>query len=400
MLPCDDNARRRYCTVQNSPLTWVSVHGILRCAMGNEVKGKKTRGRKPADTSPGAVQPQAEPQTPSLQAVRRSLRLALALAGVGLVLLCSVAGAYAFTPYSTLDQRPRVVALLQTATYTPTSTYTPTVTLTPTSTLTPSATPIPTDTPIPTPTFTPSPTPTPTPLPTPDSRDREFYIPILMYHYISVPPEDADVYRKDLSVSPQSFREQMQWLKDSGYTTISLYDLIYALNIGWPPLPNRPIIITFDDGYVDNYENAFPVLRELGFTGSFFILTDVTDRAQPGYMTWDMLKEMHAAGMDIEVHGREHIDYSGRDYDWLVYHLLGPLQTIEANLGERPRFLAYTSGRYDELVIQVAQEFEYWGGLTTINGSLQTKAAPFEMPRIRIRGDWPLSTFTTVVANS
>ncbi|GAB4471096.1 MAG: hypothetical protein Kow00124_07890 [Anaerolineae bacterium] len=219
-----------------------------------------------------------------------------------------------------------------------------------------------------------------------------------MYHYISVPPADADIYRRDLSVTPDNFRAQMQWLKDNGYQTISLYDLVYALSIGWPPLPPKPIILTFDDGYVDNYEQAFPILRELGFTGTFFILTDVTDRAQPGYMTWDMLKEMSHAGMGVEVHGREHIEYSDRDYDWLVFHLLGPQQTIEANLGYTPRFIAYPSGRYDALTIQVARQFEYWGGLTTINGALHTRENLYEMRRVRIRGDWPLSTFTAVVA--
>ena len=237
-------------------------------------------------------------------------------------------------------------------------------------------------------------------MPTPDSRHREFYVPILMYHYISVPPEGADIYRLDLSVMPDDFREQMAWLKASGYETISLYHLVYALNIGRPPLPERPIILTFDDGYLDNYENAFPILREYGFTGTFFILTDVTDRGEPGYMTWDMLHEMSQAGMSIEVHGREHIEMDNRDYDWLVFHLMGPAQTIEANLGYQPRFLSYVAGRYDESLISTAHQLGYWGAVTTRNGTLQSKDTLFEFRRLRIRGDWPLETFTTVILGS
>lgn len=342
------------------------------------------------------------PRRTRTTAFRNRLRLMAAtlVAATGL-LVTLMMGLVAFTSAGQPAALSSLLALLFTPTPTPTPTYTPTMTNT--ATATSSATP--TDTPTATHTSTPAPptatataTFTPTPWPTPDGRDREFYIPILMYHYISVPPADADVYRRDLSVTPERFREQMAWLKENGYQTITLYHLIYALNIGWPPLPEKPIILTFDDGYVDNYENAFPILREFGFVATFFILTDVTDRGEVGYMTWDMLREMHQAGMDIEVHGREHIEYTNRDRDWLIYHLLGPAQTIEAQLGYQPRFIAYTSGRYDAAVIEVAREIGYWGGLTTIQGMHQTKAAPFELQRLRIRGSWDLTTFATVVS--
>lgn len=323
---------------------------------------------------------------------------------IGSALVCFSLGLLASTPAGQIDQRPRIIAALISATPSPSATNTPTSTLThtpastPTSTDIPSTDPPPTGTPVPTETPTPTPTNTTTPLPTPDSLEREFYIPILMYHYTSVPPEDADIYRLDLSVTPQNFREQMAWLKENGYNTISLYDLAYALTIGWPSLPERPIILTFDDGYRDNYENAFPVLKEYGFTGTFFILTDVTDRADPNYMTWDMYREMVDAGMDIEVHGREHVTYLGRDYDWLLFHLLGPAETIEANLGYQPRFLAYVSGQYDDLTMTVAHEMGYWAAVTTEHGALHTKDNLFELKRVRIRGEWTLNQFSAVIS--
>jgi peptidoglycan/xylan/chitin deacetylase (PgdA/CDA1 family) len=360
--------------------------GMLRSAM-EEQKSPKSK-------------PQARTSARARPPARKRLRLFLGMGLAGVFLVCVALGLVAFTPASGNDHRPRLIAALITAT--PTSTATPTATGTPAWTPTPSDTPTitmtPTDTPIPTTTSTTTPTNTPTPLPTPDSRDREFTVPILMYHYISVPPPDADIYRLDLSVTPQNFRGQVAWLKESGYETISLYHLIYALTIGWPPLPERPIILTFDDGYRDNYENAFPILKEHGFVGTFFILTDVTDRSELNYMTWDMLREMHEAGMDIEVHGREHLDMSGRDYDWLVYHLLGPAQTIEANLGYQPRFLAYVSGRYDGLTLSTTHEMGYWGAVTTNHGALHQKDGLLELSRVRIRGDWTLSQFTAVVA--
>lgn len=332
--------------------------------------------------------------TPSRRKSSRFILFA-GLGIAGLLLFCAAGGLLAFSPADSTDPRPRLIAALITATPTLTPSATPTPI--PTATIVPTNTTIPTATLIPTETPTPTPTHTATPLPTPDSRDREFLVPILMYHYISVPPADADVYRLDLSVTPDHFRQQMQWLKDNGYQPISLYHLIYALNIGWPPLPARPIILTFDDGYRDNYENAFPILKEMGFTGTFFVLTDTTDRQESNYMTWDMLREMVAAGMSVELHGREHVEYAGRDYDWLVFNLLGPAQTIEAELGYKPRFVAYVSGKYDALTMQVAHEAGFWAAVTTQHGALHDKDDLFELTRVRIRGEWGLAQFSAVI---
>ena len=115
-------------------------------------------------------------------------------------------------------------------------------------------------------------------------------------------------------------------------------------------------------------------------------------------MTWDMLDEMHQAGMDIEVHGREHVEMNGRDEPWLVYHLRGASETIAANLGYQPRFLAYPAGQYDAQTIQGAQSEGYWGAVTTQQSLLQQKSAPYELKRIRIRGAWSLDIYSAVVS--
>lgn len=334
------------------------------------------------------------PRTP----VWKRLAIVLILSLTVLILICASVGAVFLTSPGWLGEQSQLLSVLLSATPATTPDEHATATETVTPSLTPSA---PTSTLAPgeelPPSATPTATLTPTPLPTPDGEEREIRVPILMYHYISVPPPDSDVYRQDLSVSPGNFRSQMAWLKENGYQTISLYDLIYALNLGWPPLPDKPIILTFDDGYVDNYKSAFPILQEFGYTGIFFILTDVTDRRQSGYMTWPMLQDMSQAGMSIEVHGREHVEMVGRDHDWLVYHLLGPAQTIEANLGYQSRFLSYPAGRYDADVIAAAQAQGYWGAVTVASGTLQSSAAPFELRRMRVRGEWSLATFVSVL---
>jgi len=328
------------------------------------------------------------------RSTRRSLIVLALIVLLAIVFACGASGIFAFTPDpNSVDSRPRIIA----AAVSPTPSNTPTATSTPTITPSPTETPIPTNTPIATDTPTSTPTNTPTPQPTADQFARVRGVPIIMYHYLSEPPPGSDVYRKDLSLPPDDFRDQLQWLKDNGYESISLSDLVYFLNLGWPELPEKPIILTFDDGYIDNYTNAFPILQEFDYTATFFILTDVTNREQDGYMTWDMYREMSEAGMDIQVHGREHLSMENQNDAWLLFHLRGPSETIEAELGYKPRFLAYPSGDYDENTIRMAQQEGYWAAVTTISGSTQDKSAIYELERLRIRNGIPLANFSTMI---
>ena len=126
-----------------------------------------------------------------------------------------------------------------------------------------------------------------------------------MYHYISVPPAGADIYRRDLSVTPALFESHLKYLTDAGYHAITLDDLLYALAQG-RELPAKPVILTFDDGYEDNYTNAFPLLQKYNMVGHFFIISDFVNQERPGYMTWPQIEEMAAAGQRFGSHSRDH----------------------------------------------------------------------------------------------
>jgi peptidoglycan/xylan/chitin deacetylase (PgdA/CDA1 family) len=213
-----------------------------------------------------------------------------------------------------------------------------------------------------------------------------------MYHYISIPPADADAYRRELSLFPDMFQQQLDFLQEQGYTTIHLQDLISYLQRGAPPLPEKPIILTFDDGYLDNYENAFPALQERGMTGTFFIITDFADMAATDpdyarYATWDLLREMDAAGMELGSHSRNHPDLKGKDADYLVWQALGSSQTLAANLGKKPRVFCYPSGSYDSQVIDIVHSAGFWGAVTTQTGVEHDNRHLFEMKRLRISHD-------------
>jgi peptidoglycan/xylan/chitin deacetylase (PgdA/CDA1 family) len=282
----------------------------------------------------------------------------------------------------TSDAATQVAAQPAESTATPTesATATPTVTISPTTT--PSSTPSPTLTT--TPTRTPTATPTPTSLPTPDGVARQARVPILMYHYLSDPPPGADRYRRDLSVSPALFEQHLAYLREQGYQAITLYDLLYYLTLG-QPLPDKPVVITFDDGYRDNFENAFPLLQQYGFDATFFVLVEVTNQGEAEYLTWDMMREMHAAGMDIECHARVHEYLTDNDDDRLIWQVLGCREAIESEIGQRPRFVAYPSGRFDDRVATFFASDNYWGGITTQQGTLHSSDAFFQIKRLRVR---------------
>jgi peptidoglycan/xylan/chitin deacetylase (PgdA/CDA1 family) len=334
------------------------------------------------------------------------LRVCHSCFGVTLLLIALMALAACSSPAATIVEEE--VALLPTAVFTPTPIATATaVPPTPTTLPTETATPIPptataTNTPPPTETPTPAPTEPPTIpgppaiLPTPQGSFWTLRVPILMYHYISVPPEDADIYRIDLSVSPDNFRQQMAFLAENGYTPIDLYDLSLA-TLNLIELPDKPVVITLDDGYLDNYENAFPILQEFGFTATFFVITDYVDQNHPAYATWPMLKEMAAAGMRIESHSRNHPDLSGRERDFLIWQLRGSQETLAHHLGYTPRYFCYPAGRYDENTIAILNELGYWGAVTTQGGRWHGFDDRFEWSRMRMRYATTLAEFADLV---
>lgn len=327
-----------------------------------------------------------------LRGRRGRVWLSVLLCGAGLLAAC----------------RPTLpVAPLAAPTETATATASPTPTTSATPLSTPSATPTPTTFPTVAATFTPTaaptwtplpltPTATPIPLPTPDGIVRTLRVPILMYHYVSTPPPGADAVRRDLSVTPEQFEEHLRFLAQAGYTSIPLHDLTLALQIG-QPLPEKPVVITLDDGYRDNYEVAFPLLQRYGFTATFFLLTSVIDQEHPDYVSWEQVIEMDAAGMEMGAHGYTHMDLRERTVDYLVWQVLGSKEAIEARIGKPVRFFCYPSGQYDDLVVRVLHSADYWGAVTVALGDLQRSDAPFEMPRVRVHGRYSAEDLARVL---
>lgn len=281
---------------------------------------------------------------------------------------------------------------------TPTPTVTPHLapTRTPLPVPTPSPTALPVATTVVSPTFVSQPEGEVRPQPDAAAASRVLTIPILMYHYISSAPKASDRVRLDLSVSPGNFESELKYLASYSYTSVSLYDIYNALATG-APLPPKPVVITFDDGYRDAYVNAYPLLKKYNMTGTFFIVSDFINSGNPAYLTWDMIKEMSDGGMSIESHSRWHPDMRNRQNDFLVYQILGPIEAITAYTGKRPHFFCYPSGRYDAAVIRVLKSADTWAAVTTQQGATYSLANAMTWARIRVHGSTTLQQFAELV---
>jgi peptidoglycan/xylan/chitin deacetylase (PgdA/CDA1 family) len=219
-------------------------------------------------------------------------------------------------------------------------------------------------------------------------------VPILMYHHIDVAGPTADAIRRDLSVSPANFAEQMIYLARNGYHALSLADLVDYMATG-KPLPPNPVVLTFDDGYLDNFTKAFPVLRSSGFTGTFFIITDFVGQGE--YMSWDQAREMSEWGMDLESHTLDHPDLAVLPASRLSRQLTESRAILEQKLGKPVRYLSYPAGRYNAAVVRAAAQAGYAGAVTTVYGQSHAWGSQFELTRVRVRGADSLDVFARKV---
>src|SRR5512141_2014422 len=177
-----------------------------------------------------------------------------------------------------------------------TPTPSPTSTLT-SSPLPPTVTASVTLTPSSTSTFTPSPIPTATSV---KQGPNSVLVPILLYHRIDISETDHRYY-----VTPEKFESEIKLLHDWGYTSITTEMLVKAITEG-AELPPRPVLFTFDDGNLDNYTNAFPIMQKYGFTGVLYLVNNYIGADQ--YMNKDQILEMVAAGWEVGSHSMNHFD--------------------------------------------------------------------------------------------
>ncbi|HET8569424.1 MAG TPA: polysaccharide deacetylase family protein [Candidatus Limnocylindria bacterium] len=229
-------------------------------------------------------------------------------------------------------------------------------------------------------------------LPTLVNGVRQIRVSSLMYHYVDWLPENPDRFRVDLTVSPTDFEEHLKYLKANGYSTVTTHDIWWTLQTG-AGLPRNPVNITFDDGTVGQYAHAFKLLAKYGMKGTFYVTLNLVGK--PGYVTLAMVKEMAAAGMDVQSHAMDHVAMTVADR---TYQACTSRRILSEWTGTDVRHFAYPGGSYDVATFDALARCGYLSAYNSGGGSLQSADRMLLLSRMRVRGQQGLPALITALA--
>lgn len=209
-------------------------------------------------------------------------------------------------------------------------------------------------------------------------------VPILVYH--SVMPHHAGQThdQRVLDVEDSVFVEQMQYLANDGYRVIPFGSLVDALE-GKATAPKRAVVVTFDDGWENQYRHAFPILRRFGLTATFFVFTAPIGRDEKT-MTWEQLRELQAAGMTIGSHTRTH-PVLPASHRALHNEVQMSREDIAQHLGRAPEFFAYPFGEWDEQSAAWARRAGYRAARLYRGGAWNSAADLYHLRAVPVTDD-------------
>ena len=210
-------------------------------------------------------------------------------------------------------------------------------------------------------------------------------IPILMYHSISY--EKGNTVR----VPKENFRQQMKYLKDNNYTTLNLDELYIYMKTG-KIISKKPIVITFDDGYIDNYTNAYPILKELKLKATVFVITDTID-TDKNYLTSNEIKSMDANNMRIESHTASHEHLTKISYSDNIKTMTSSKAKLEKILNRKINYIAYPYGEYTENTIKATKESGYKLAFSTDYGWIDKNDNIYSLGRIFVNANFSFDEF-------
>ncbi|MED3652566.1 polysaccharide deacetylase family protein [Heyndrickxia sporothermodurans] len=213
-------------------------------------------------------------------------------------------------------------------------------------------------------------------------------IPILMYHSISS--------GNSLRVPPDEFRKHMKWLHDNGYYTLTPEEAYIVLTENKKP-SEKTVFITFDDGYEDNYIDAYPILKEYGFKATIFMIGKYIDKKN--HLTEAQMKEMNQNGISIESHTFNHLELPRLSDSQQLDDLTRSKQLFDQLLDQETSIICYPVGRYNEVTKKYAEQSGYKMGVTTEPGAASSEQGMYTLHRIRITPGMSTQWFGQLVEN-
>ncbi|MFE7776723.1 polysaccharide deacetylase family protein [Streptomyces sp. NPDC057445] len=224
-------------------------------------------------------------------------------------------------------------------------------------------------------------------------------VPILMYHAVGHRPAPA---AHGLSVTPDAFAEQMRLLAERGFTPLTTAELGRAWRRAGP-LPPRPVLITFDDGYEGVHRHALPVLAGHGFASTLFVSTGwlrgphETGGALDRMLDWDQVRELAAAGTEIGGHTHTHPQLDQLDDRLLRYETLRCREIIAEELGAAPVSFAYPYGYSSRRVRRMVRSVGFAQSLAVGNALARRRQGPYALERVTVRRSTRIEEFERLV---
>ncbi|MBU5486231.1 polysaccharide deacetylase family protein [Clostridium sp. MSJ-11] len=216
-------------------------------------------------------------------------------------------------------------------------------------------------------------------------------IPVLMYHSINY--EEGN----ELMVPKEQFREQMNYLYENGYTTLTLNQL-YDFFINNKPIPEKSVVITLDDGYKDNYTNAFPILKEFNFNAVVFVITNNIDNHK-NFLTSEQILEMDKNGIEIQSHTANHERLPTLSYENQVRTLKVSKEFLEKLLNKESLYIAYPYGDANSDTIKAAKEAGYKMAFTTKGTWSDKTDGILSLDRVYISANFDMDEFHRRLTN-
>ncbi|MHB1295446.1 MAG: polysaccharide deacetylase family protein [Anaerolineae bacterium] len=219
-------------------------------------------------------------------------------------------------------------------------------------------------------------------------------VPTLMYHHLAELAEDAGESARTWTVSPAAFAEQMAWLADHDWHSITPSEL--AAYLQGAPLPARPVIISMDDGYREVATVAWPVFRRTGLRPVLFVIP--SHCGYRAYLDWPDLETLVADGAAIGSHTYDHVNLRQVGDDALAHQLGDSRAVLEERLGVRVDALCYPYGGYDARILDAVATYGYSTAFTLSQGVLQQPGEPYQMQRLLITYTTTLDAFAELLS--
>jgi len=211
--------------------------------------------------------------------------------------------------------------------------------------------------------------------------ERSVRVPVLTFHRVAPLKPGAPAITTDLTVDPANFDAELAALQNAGYHTVSQAQLFDALYHG-TPLPPKPVLISVDDGYVDDVARILPALQRYHMVATFFVITGRF--TMPGFLDAAQVRQLDRAGMDIGDHTAHHVDLRLLTAAELRAETLGSRRVMQRTLGHFVYAFAYPFGAEDPTVLAAVRAAGFTMAYTTAGGTTESTSAPLLMPRLHI----------------